>query len=446
MNSQTPGYKHAWFTWILIGLFLAYWPFVWFLERPNPEALLLPPIDLSALLITLLKLGRNLIPIMVGWWFAYQAAVYAVKVLYDLPDQQAARDFLSLLQSPDGRFVPAVPVNDATLEKGRLDSVLLRVGGPGKLKVAEGHVAVTEMNSRFCRVLPQRTHRLRPLPQRTYRLRPLPQGTYRLRPFEYVHMVLDTRLQERQVTDVPLHTRDNIDIKASFTITYRLRRGDMPVTKNKPFPYDETAVRAAAYTQTVLDEGKVRNWDSKPVLTTKSKLGAAVAKYKLDEILHPAGQGEEPYRSLQNEVLRAARVDLYKAGIELLSVRIDRLDIPQEVEDLYVSYWQSKWKSQNKLRLADGEAAAVKELEIARSEAEVAVTKAIVESIQHARRTGAITHTGDIVALRLVEALERMARQTQQAQVLLPLLKNTRNDLPAATIPIDQSPTGSDDR
>ncbi|MCP4363071.1 MAG: SPFH domain-containing protein [Chloroflexi bacterium] len=424
MNSRTPGYKHTWFTWILVGLFLAYLPFVWFLERPNLEMFLPPWTDLRALILALIKLGRHLIPIVVGWWFAYQAAVYAVKVLYDLPDQQAAQDFLSALKSPDGRYASVVSVNDATLEDDRFASVVLRVGGPGKVKVDGGNVAVIEINGRFSRVLSQ--------------------GTHRLRPFEFVHMVLDTRLQERQETDVPLRTRDNIDLTASFSITYRLRRGDVPATKNRPFPFAETAVRTAAYTQTVLDEGKVSNWDSKPVLTTKSKLGAAVAKYKLDEILHPAGQGEEPYRTLQNEVLRAARSDLHKLGIELLSVHIDRLDIPSEVEDLYIRYWRSQWESQNSLRLADGEATAVEELEIARSEAEVAITKAIIESIQQAKRTGAITRTSDIVALRLVEALERMARKTQQAQVLLPLLENTRNEL-AMPIQIDQSNQGVDD-
>ncbi|HRQ40190.1 MAG TPA: SPFH domain-containing protein [Chloroflexota bacterium] len=419
-STSPPRASHAqsWFTLGLYGLLFVYFIMVWFLEGIHLRAwltqvLLLPPTQLIWEFFTLfVVILRHFLPIAVGWWFAYSAAVGMMQRLYDLPTRDDAALFLSRLRSPDYTGEKGAPVMPHTLEIERPNSVLLRVGGPGKVRVEPFMAAVTEDNGRFARILSA--------------------GSFQLHPFEYVHTVLDLRPQERIVADAVVRTRDNIDLTVTFSIVYRIRLGDEQPSKTKPYPYDEAAVKAAAYAQTVLENGTASTWEAKPAGTTRSKLAAAVERYRLDEIMHPPGRTDEPYRTLQREVWRTARTELANSGIDLLSVHIDRMQPPPDVEDQYIAYWRTHWQEKARLSKADGEATAKEEIEIARAEAEVAMIQAILEGIQRARRSGATTRTSEIVALRLIEALERMAEQSRQkpdAQTLLAELDELRSEM-----------------
>ena len=103
--------------------------------------------------------------------------------------------------------------------------------------------------------------------------------------------------------------------------------------------------------------------------------------------------------------------------------------MPEDVEAQYIKYWQSHWESKARLSEADGRATAVEEIEVARAEAEVAMIQAILEGIQRARRSGATSYTSEVVALRLVEGLERMAEQSRRTQGVLPNINNLRTEL-----------------
>lgn len=416
---QTLRASHAqsWFSLGMVGLFLFYLVIIWLLERINLGAWLSGLLPLApTFIIDIIALGwrifRHVIPVIVGWWFAYQAAVETIERLYDLPDKEAARAFLGLLRSPNIYTKHGLPLHPQTLEADRAGSVLLRLGGPGKVKVESHMAAVTEDNGRFARILPP--------------------GSHQLQPFEFVHAVVDLRQQERTAT-ATARTRDNIDLTATFSVMYCIRRGDDPPTESRPFPFDETAVRAAAYAHTVMGDLTASTWENKPVSTARSKLAAAIGRYRLDEIMHPPGRSDEPYRTLQREVWRTARTELANYGIELISVHIERLEAHKDIEDLYIKYWQSRWEAQANLSRVDGEATAVEEIEIARAEAEVAMIQAILEGIQRARHSGAATRTSDIVALRLVEGLERMAEKSRATHDVLPALTDIRSELLAST-------------
>ncbi|MCL4264336.1 MAG: hypothetical protein KJ069_14025 [Anaerolineae bacterium] len=428
MSTPRISHAHGWFTLGLFALLFIYFLMVWLLEGVNLRAWLagllqLTPLDLIWEFIGLLWLiFRHFIPVIVGWWFAYNATVGMMQRLYDLPTKDDASLFLSRLRSPGYGIGKGLPIWPHTLEIERPSSVLLRVGGPGKVSVGPFMVAVTEDNGRFARILPP--------------------GSHQLYPFEYIHTILDLRPQERTIADAVVRTRDNIDLTVTFSIVYRIRQGDEQPSKTKPYPYEEAAVRAAAYAQTVLENGAASTWDGKPATTTRSKLAVAVERYRLDELMHPPGRTDEPYRALQREVWRTARTELGHYGIDLLSVHIDRVQPPPDVEAQYIDYWRTHWEERAKLSKADGEATAVEEIEIARAEAEVAMIQAILEGIQRARRSGATTRTSEIVALRLVEGLERMAEQSRQkpnALTLLAELDQLRSDLVTRAL-ADNSP------
>ena len=418
-----------WFSLLPVVMFLLYWVFARSLERVDWQPVLAAwwsnvlPIPLPNVVVAFFELFhprvlRHLIIPVLGWYLAYQAAVSLVQTLYDLPDKQNARSLLSRLQTRGMSQVLPLVVSSKTLAEAREKSELLRVGGPGRIAVVPGDVAVTELNGRFHRILGPGKHMLDRL--------------------EYVRAILDLRPQERMATAVPLVTLDGIEVSADVTMTFRLEMGEDLPSKSRPYPFDADAVRLAAYNETVMADGAVSTWDNAPLNSVKSSLAKIITNYKLDELLHTRPT-DDPFQAIRSEVVHQVRPFLYNQGIELLSLHISRLDLPDAVNEQYIQYWQTHGETQIRLQQADGEAMSLEEIEIARAEAEMTMIQAIVEGVQRARRISNTNNMHEIIALRLVEALEKMAKQSQQATTLpmslLPQIDEIRRLLQAGPVP-----------
>ncbi len=421
-----------WVPFSLALAFVAYWVFARFLERPDFAPAVrqfwetwVPMLPLPSIFIFLAEMFhprvlRHLLPVVLGWVLAQRAAVGLVQMLYDMPSRDAASDFLRRLQSGGQSGGTTIAVSAPKLDLDRRKSVLLRVGGPGSIKVAPGEVAVTELNGRFYRVLGA--------------------GKHNLERFEIVYAVLDLRQQERQVTAVPLVTKDGINLHTDLHLVFRIHTGGEPATPGNPFPYDEEAVRSAAYAQTVMPDNNVRGWDTLPERMARANLGQIIRTYRLDEILRLPREDEDPYHAIQQRLARELRRVLRDRGIELLSVVVSPFELPDEVVEQYVKNWQIDWEMQRRIQQADGKAVALEEMELARAEAEITMVQAIVEGVQRARREGHPADVSEIMALRLIDALEQMARQTQPAQrlplAILPRLRSLREQIvPRPIIP-----------
>lgn len=413
---------NAWYPYLLLAMLAMFWVYAHYIERVDVAqvtawlnaqqlgALAALPYVPQLLGFFHWKVLRHIVAVLAGVYFAYDAAVILVKMLYDLPDRAGARQFLSQLLSVSPSVLNPPEITPAVLGAERSESVLLRVGGPGQLKVPTGHVMVTELNGRFHRILPA--------------------GKHRLDRYEYIHAVLDLQPQQRMVDEFPAYSRDGLELRVGLSIVYRLKMGSQIATRENPYPYDETGVRTAAYAQTVLDDkGTVSTWEDTPINMAKGTLGGILAGFRLDEIMSPERPGEEPYRTLRNELLRQLRLKLDGLGIDLQDVGIHRIDLPIGVTEQYIDYWKSHWESQMLLSVVDGEATAVEELEVAKAEAEIMMIQAIQEGLQRARREGSTAHMEEVVALRLVEALEKMARQSQQVAPLPGSLLNQLDSL-----------------
>ena len=248
-------------------------------------------------------------------------------------------------------------------------------------------------------------------------------GNHTLERFEYVHDVLDLRLQERQAQGVELISKDGIPIQLNIDLQFRLATGGEEPTRAKPFPYDGAAVRVAAYDQTIRDDGTISRWDDAPLGIAQGHLARIVSKHNVDTILSPSdstnhGITSIPLLSIRNELSYRLKDSLKLKGIELIDVQLSRVELPDEVSSQYIKYWQSQSNARIRLSLADGEATALEEKELAQAEAEMSMIQAILEGVQRAKYANNSANMRDVVALRLVEALEKMARQTQQtAQV-----------------------------
>lgn len=406
---------------LIIGF---YWGFSFYLERVDMTVALntrlqnwlpgMPP--LPQFLVTLVELFhprvlRHFIPVVTGWTLAYLAAVSLVRVLYDLPDHSSARRFLSRLVGEAAQGM-VVAVSSGTLDQLRETSELLRVGGPGLVKIPPGEVAVTEVNGRF--------HRL------------VPSGTHKIGRFEYIHSLVDLHAQDRHVEEIPLVTQDGIDITADVTLSFRIDTGGPVPTRDNPFPYNPEAVYLAAYTGVVRADGGASTWQDVPGNTARGTLTGLIAKYRLDELIHPGSRGD-PYATLNQELRRSLRNALADSGLELLSAHIGHLELPQAASQQYIDRWRAELDTRILLTMADGEANSLAEMDIARAEAEWIMFQAIMEGLNNARRDGGTPAIREVIALRMVEALEKMARQSESHQPLpahlLPQLLDLRKTL-----------------
>lgn len=402
--------QNDWFLLMLILLVPLYWIFARYLERVDLSISLaqwwqssLPFIAMPRLVVFIAEMLhprvlRHLVLIGVGWFLARSAAVSLVQTLYDLPDRGLAELFMSRLRSSGESLGRPVLVNGRNLEEDRESSVLLRVGGPGLVLIDDREAAVTELNGRFYRVIGP--------------------GINRLERLEYLYAALDLRQQERIAEDVPFMTRDGIEIRAQLAITYRISTGDEPPTRARPYPYDEYAVRRAAYAEIVDEDEHVSRWDDIPMTTSKAILARIIARYQLDQLLYPENPASDPNLTIRNELERRVHNALESTGITLTGLQIGRLELPETVIDQYIEYWETYWETQSLLKEADGEAFKLEEVEVAQAEAEITMIRAILEGLQRAQLNADTDTIHEVVALHLIEALEKVAAKSEESSPL----------------------------
>jgi hypothetical protein len=394
----------------LVILFIGYWIFVWALMRVNGDQVVArwllrgtPPgqwyipgmLPFLALLAEFFNWRVLLcfVPLLIGWRLATEAAVSLIQVLYDCPDRETARDFLSRHRRRSGTVVDApVEITPETLDSLRKDSVLLRVGGSTSISVPGGHAVVTELNSRFSRVLGPGTHQL---------------GHY-----EYIQAIINIQNQERAQDDVPLVTKEGIPLRTSVGVSFRVDPGEELSSHGRPYPFTDAAVEKVAYAQTVSGGARPSGWESAPLGRSIRELSSIVSQWRLDELIVPGESTEEPHSIIRRRAERAARAKLKEQGILLNSLVLGRLAPPNEATQQYIDFWLANWRKRNHIARASGTAVTVQELEVARAEAEVTMLHALVEGLNQASSETDGDDASYVLALSLVDALDKMTRQS----------------------------------
>lgn len=410
----TPAEQNWWLLPLMIAFLILYWYIIWVMESISPQAFnqyLVTNLgvrqELPLPFVTILsfvhpRVLRHFIPLAVGWYLAVQATINMVQLLYDLPDLSSARTFLNRLRSPFTLIQRPLVLDGQNLEVERPNYVRLRIGGPGQVTIKTGRVAVTEINGRYHRTLGP--------------------GFYNLARFEYVRAVLDLRPQQREAKDINVVTQDGMPVVADLSVVYRISTGGEPISASDPYPYDRDSVRKLAYTEVNTGDKRPRTWEGNALGAVKGQFGKALREFRLDE-LHASSSGE-PYPALRLATERYAREALKKQGIDLVRVRVTRIELPINVAEQYINHWRARMETLAYLTLVDGRASVLEEMEIAQADAELTMIQAIVEGVQRARNEGRVARLNEIVAVRLVEALERLARQTE-----------TEDSLPESLLP-----------
>ena len=403
-----------WPWFVLAILFIGYWVLMSSMERVDANAILagyfmpeLTPFQVESVYFNPLITGvvklfhwrvlRHIIPLIAGWWLAVQAAISLMQVLYNCPDRKTAADFLSRQRSDRGGHPgePFTALPEKLAEK-KENSILLGVGGPVKVRIPDGFAAVTERNSRFLRVLPP--------------------GSYKLERFEYLFTVVDLQPQVKTDYDVVMMTKEGIPVQADVSLTFSIDPGGERATHERPFPYNEEAVRKAAYDGVVRADGQVSSWSDAPLGEAKKILASSVRGKSLDDLVS-APNPHDAHHQLTREVTREVWGELPKKDIKPLSLRIGRLSPPPEVSRQYIEFWLASQRKKDLLARANGTVQLLQEVETARISAEIEMIQAIVDGVRQAQQEAGAKLSGYLVALRLLEALRRMfSASTQNLQ------------------------------
>lgn len=410
---RRPAFHTSRVTWMWLGfivMFVLYWVYVVVLERIDGELVLtrwlatvsgpetaagatFPWIMQIAVEIFHPRVLRHFIPVIIGWWLSVEAATSLVQVLYDTTDRATARDFLRRQRRrnrPPANDV--LPVTPQTLHRMEDESVHLRVGGPVVVSLPVGHAAVVEWNSRFARVIGA--------------------GTQRLGSFEHIHSIIALKPQEREAENIPVMTKEGIPVTTDAHIVFRINPGDNPQTRNQPFPYDPDAVRKTAYSVVVRADGRESSWDDAPMGTVRGNLVRSVGEFTLDELIFSEAAGRKVHQTIRNDVEAKVRDNLKKSGIDFVQLHLGRFEPPPEVSEQYTEYWLANWQKQNRIARANDAASAMQEVQVAYAEAEITMLQAIVDGVRRAQGEADDT-SGYLLALRLVEMLDKMVRQSQ---------------------------------
>ena len=303
-------------------------------------------------------------------------------------------------------------------EQLRSEHPALRVGGPGTVFIAGSHqAAVTELNGRFSRVIGP--------------------GMQQLGAYEYIHSIQDLRQHERE-GKARFVTRDGLQVEITMAVTFRIASNDAvldeslreetvsfsPNTVTRPttaalFPYGLEAVKMASYAKTVLDHqgSKVNEWYQLPLIFAKSQLNRHISELRYDELFAPDQPERQPHPDLASSVLRETQIALRRGqtGIHLLNVRLGAVvAIEPEITREHISTWRAFWEKQDRVRAAQGDAQAITGAADARREAEQMLFRTIISGINATEQKYGGDLTRQIVALRVVETLGRMASQSQR--------------------------------
>lgn len=409
------GERSAALSRLFIALFvLAYWGFAWRLERVDFVAS--PPGHLQSLTQVFPLFGllseqfatvaellapsvlRHFIPLAVGWWLAASAASRFLESFYDLADRPAGAGLRGRLASVAGGRAKTLSLNHASFAADRLAQPLLRVGGPGLVAVSPSEAAVTERNGRFWRVLGP--------------------GRHRLKRFEYVYAVLDLRRQERDAQEIPLVTGDGITIHAALSAIFQIVRSEGRPARDKPYPFEHDAARRAAYAHANAGDDRIVAWDELPLVLVADELQVLAPEYRLDELVFAEERDILGRSKLRAEMERRARERLAPFGVQLLSARIVGFKLPGGVSQQQVEVWRAHWERLRRAQGGEDEARAVEEARVARAEAEAIMLQAIAEGLQRAQRAGSAAEDDQLLALRLIQALDSLAHQPEYVQVL----------------------------
>jgi len=262
---------------VVWGSFAVYWLTLvvaaGFPRQPLPAwlAALGYPLDMLAELLLMFfapPVLVYLLPVAAALWLGYRLGAHYLVDLFELEDLGIARRYLApAMFGWDPSAFPSLDVSTGDVDALDHASPLLRIGGPGYLRIHLGYAAVVETIDGLPKVYG-------------------PAKAQFLHGFDRLRDVVDLRDQARSADSIRAMTRDGVEVHASDAqMVFRVSRGgNRPRSLEDPYPFSEASLRRLVYGQAVSEGGRARWADSLPG-RVKAQIREFVGHLTIEEFL-----------------------------------------------------------------------------------------------------------------------------------------------------------------
>ncbi len=263
-------------------------------------------------------IGGILVPVVwLGTVFWCSQFIYHA---FDLPKRTYA--FRALLSFLYNIQFATLSIKEGKLPQPAKDKPMLKMGGPGIMKVAADTAVVTEKGGKPNVRGP---------------------GSHFLAPGEQIIEAVDLRQQVR--TDkVKATTRDGIPVKVDCAVGFRIARGGRNPTDEGLYPFSRRAVLQAVYSKSVTDAGP-SPWHERVIKIVQGTVRELIAQHTLDELYDPSRQGTPPRPRFMKELRAQVYRTVRPLGVEVLFVSFGTLEIPDAAVRRYVEAWAAQWQA-----------------------------------------------------------------------------------------------------
>ena len=233
---------------------------------------------------------------------------------------------------------------------------------------------------------------------------------------EQIWRVIDLRPQRRSQT-VKAKTRDGITVETSVTVTFQVKRNGTGSQDDLLYPYDRDAIFPISYDETVDENGNLLPWTHQLTPPAAATLANELPKYSLNELTR-AVDSVSPLEEIKQTITRDLQRLFLVKGIEVLSVGVGALKLPDSVRDQQFLTWQAEWLRRIRAESASGNAEVVRRIKQARARAQIEIIENITHSIE-TMRSEEEADLSQVIMLRMIEALED-AVSAGSVQALVP--------------------------
>jgi regulator of protease activity HflC (stomatin/prohibitin superfamily) len=377
------------------------------LSRPSVPLLLAPVLWIIGLLFNL------------DWWW-FGGIVWAVvtgfvmyifglwlagaHILPIMPDRESLAHARALLR----HFVSGQKTLMAVVREGKL------VPGPdGKPRTGEGFGAVLIDSTSAVALVTN-----------TGLSRVTGPGLHFTRRGEKIGPVVDLRPQARS-KEIETQTRDGIWVKFKVIVRFQIdgvvarKVQDIDQKQERwpePYVWSPRQVARALGLERVGVEQRVR-WDEIALNEAIKRSHTYISEYTFDELTEPRNPLVNRRDEIRQKLDAEVKAALARSGIKVIDVKLGQFQPrDEEVVKQRLDSWQSELNRRKKVVEAEGEAESRRQLELARTQAQMDTMTRMIEALDASWRAGA--NNADLIALRFLEVLEGLAKDPETQKTL----------------------------
>jgi len=245
--------------------------------------------------------------------------------------------------------------------------------------------------------------------------------------FEREPIVVDLRCQLRAF-NVEAITKDGIRIKVLTFVPFRIHAGDEWPEQGKAFPFRKSAIINAILAQPVdiqepqdskmAENRKKLEWDKNVEIVATRAVRRIIGDYTFDELCAPYQPERDPRVEIVGKLQWQLGHELRPLGIQALGGGISNLlPVDNQLLQRRIANWQAEWSRRITAEMGKAEAEYIQMVESARAQAQAEMIRTISEGFE---RAGPVEDISKVIALRFIEAMEKMIENPAVHKTLPP--------------------------